>query len=117
MRNSIDKLRSAYEGAHALLTKAEHAGIEVSQPLFELNEAKTALIKARASIHGFNLDDVQAQVKPGLEVTQKSRSRGLRALDELQFRRKGLAVSVLIIAALIVGLLMKIRRVEKVNKV
>jgi hypothetical protein len=117
MRDSIVKLRTHYEAAHTLLTKAEHSGIEVSQPLFELNEAKTALIKARASIHSFNLDDVQAQVKPGLEVTQKSRSRGLTALDELQFRRKGLAVSVLIIAALIVGLLMKIRRVEKVNKV
>jgi hypothetical protein len=113
MRDSIEKLRTDYEGAHAVLTKAEHAGMEVSQPLFELNDAKTALIKARAAIHSFNLDDVQTQVKPGLEVVQKARSRGLTALDELQFRRKGLAVSVLIIVALIVGLVLKIRRVEK----
>jgi hypothetical protein len=113
MRDSIEKLRTDYEGAHAILTKAEHAGMEVSQPLFELNDAKTALIKARAAIHSFNLDDVQTQVKPGLEVVQKAQSRGLSALDELQFRRKGLAVSVLIIAALIAGLVLKIRRVEK----
>lgn len=112
MRDSIDKLRTAYEGAHAILSNAEHAGMEVSQPLFELNEAKTALIKARAAIHSFKLDDVEAQVKPGLDVTQKARSRGLSALEELQFRRKGLAVSVLIILALIVGLIMKIRRME-----
>jgi hypothetical protein len=113
MRDSIEKLRTDYEGAHAVLTKAEHAGMEVSQPLFELNDAKTALIKARAAIHSFNFDDVQTQVKPGLEVVQKARSRGVTALDELQFRRKGLAVSVLIIVALIVGLVLKIRRMER----
>jgi hypothetical protein len=112
MRESIDKLRTDYEGANGILTSAERSGMEVSQPLFELNEAKTDLIKARASIHGFNLDGVKAQVKPGLEVSQKMRDRGLRALQELQFRRKGLAVSVLIIVALIVGLVMKIRRLE-----
>ena len=112
MREAVDKLRTDYEAALTILTNAEHAGMEVSQPLFELNEAKTALIKARASIHGFNLDGVNAQVKPGLEISQKMRDRGLKALQELQFRRKGLAVSVLIIVALIVGLIMKIRRLE-----
>ncbi len=113
MRESIDSLRIAYERANGLLSTAEHDGMEVSQPLFELNEAKTALIKARASIHGFNLEGVKAQVKPGLEISEKSRARGLRALDELQFRRKGLAVSVVIIIALIVGLVVKIRHLEQ----
>ncbi len=113
MRESIDSLRIAYERANGLLSTAEHDGMEVSQPLFELNEAKTALIKARASSHGFNLEGVKAQVKPGLEISEKSRARGLRALDELQFRRKGLAVSVVIIIALIVGLVVKIRHLEQ----
>ena len=112
MREAIEQLRTGYESAHAILTNAEHAGMEVSQPIFELNGAKTALIKARASIHGFNLDGVKAEVEPGLEITRKAHSRGLRALHELQFRRKGLAVSVLIIMALIVGLILKIRRLE-----
>ena len=113
MRNSIEKLRTDYETAHAVLSKAENDGMEVSQPLFELNGAKTALVKARASIHGFNLNGVNAEVKPGLEISDKARARGVRALDEIQFRRKGLAVSVLIILALIVGLIMKIRQMEK----
>jgi hypothetical protein len=37
----------------------------------------------------------------------------MKALDELQFRRKGLAVSVLIILALVVGLVLKIRQMER----
>jgi len=113
MRQSIDNLRTSYENANVVLTTAEHAGMEVSQPLFELNGAKTALVKARASVHGFNLDGVKAEVKPGLEISEKARARGVRALDEVQFRRKGLAVSALIILAFVVGLVLKIRQMEK----
>ena len=71
MRNSIEKLRTDYETAHAVLSKAEDAGMEVSQPLFDLNGAKTALVKSRAAIHGFNLNGVNAEVKPGLEISEK----------------------------------------------
>lgn len=113
MREAIEKLRTDYDTAHAILAKAENAGMEVSQPLFELNGAKTALVKARAAIHGFNLDNVNAEVKPGLEISDRAHARGLKALDELQFRRKGLAVSVLVILALVVGLIFKIRQMEK----
>ena len=87
--------------------------MEVSQPVFELNGAKTALVKARAAIHGFNLEKVNAEVNPGLEISDKARARGSRALDELQFRRKGLAVSVLVILALVVGLILKIHQMER----
>ncbi len=76
MRNSIEKLRTDYETAHAVLSKAEDAGMEVSQPLFDLNGAKTALVKARASIHGFNLNGVNAEVKPGLEISDKGARPG-----------------------------------------
>lgn len=117
MRETIEQLRAGYESAHAILTNAEHAGMEVSQPLFELNGAKTALIKARASIHGFSLDGVKAQVQPGLEISERARARGLKALEELQFRRKGLAISILIIAALIVGLVLKIRETDKKSQI
>jgi hypothetical protein len=113
MRESIEKLRTDYEKAYAILSNAEHDGMEVSQPLFDLNGAKTALVKARAAIHGFNLDGVNADVKTGLEISDKARARGVRALDELQFRRKGLVISALIILALVVGLVMKIRQMEK----
>jgi predicted CXXCH cytochrome family protein len=113
MREAIERLGKDYDGAHAILAKAENAGMEVSQPLFELNGAKTALVKARAAIHGFSLDSVKAEVQTGLEIAEKARARGIKALDELQFRRKGLAVSVLIIFALVIGLILKIRQMER----
>ena len=116
MLASIDRLRNGYEKAQTLLSNAEHAGMEVSQPLFELNDAKTALIKARAAIHSFDQGTLNKEVEPGLKVVEKSQARGAKALDELQFRRKGLAISALIIFALVVGLILKIRQMERKPK-
>jgi HAMP domain-containing protein len=46
-------------------------------------------------------------------VSAKAYGRGVRALSELGFRRKGLAVSLVVIFALIVGLVFKIRQLER----
>jgi len=113
---SIDRLKTGYEKAYALLSTAEHAGMEVSQPLFELNDAKTALIKARATIHSFDSALLDKEVAPGLKAVEKAHARGVRALEELQFRRKGLAISALVIFALVVGLILKIRQMERQRK-
>ena len=91
--------------------------MEVSQPLFELNDAKTALIKARAAIHGFDQAILDKEVEPGLKSQPRRRMpEAVKALDELQFRRKGLAISALIIFALVVGLILKIRQMERKPK-
>jgi len=116
MLASIDRLKKDYEKANTLLASAEHAGMEVSQPLFELNDAKTALIKARAAIHGFDQAILDKEVAPGLKVAEKAHGRAVRALEELQFRRNGLAISALIIFALVVGLILKIRQMERRRK-
>ena len=116
MLGSIDRLKAGYEKAIAVLKKAEHAGMEVSQPLFELNEAKTTLIKARATIHGFDQALLDKEIEPALTVSEKAYARGLKAMNELQFRRKGLAVSAVIIFALIIGLILKIRQMERKPK-
>jgi Cytochrome c3 len=112
MRQRIDTLRAAVEGARSLLTQAEHSGMEVSQAQFDLNGAGDALVKARAAVHAFTADAVAKEVEPGLTIAEKARQRGLRALDELRFRRTGLGVSLVVILALIAGVVLKIRQVE-----
>ena len=113
MRGLIDSLAGEWDKARVLLTRAEHAGMEVSQPQFELNSAKDALVKARAAVHAFTLPPVQAEVDGGLAIARKAHARGLRALDELRFRRTGLVISVVIIIGLIVAVLLKIRYLER----
>jgi hypothetical protein len=113
MRGLLDKLRGESQQAGTLLTRAEHAGIEVSQAQFDLNGARDALVKARAAVHGFKVEPVKQEVEAGLSISAKAHARGLRALDELAFRRKGLAASLVVILVLIVGLVVKIRQVER----
>ncbi len=113
MRALIDSLRGESEKAGAILLRAERAGMEVSQAQFDLNGAKDALTKARAAVHAFTVDAVKQEVDPGISVSGKAYDRGVRALKELGFRRKGLAVSLLVIFALIAGLVVKIKQLER----
>jgi hypothetical protein len=112
MRALIDSLSATHEQADSILHQAENAGMEVSQAQFDLSLATTALINARTAVHSFSVDSVGTAVDEGLEVAGQAYARGSDALDELQFRRMGLAVSVGIILLLIVGLVMKIRQLE-----
>jgi predicted CXXCH cytochrome family protein len=113
MREQIDGLRGEYDKAHAILLKAENAGMEVSQAEFELQGAKDALVKARAAIHAFTVEAVKKETDTGLTIAAKAYTLGVQALEEVQFRRKGLAVSVVIIPSLNGGLGVKIRQVDR----
>jgi hypothetical protein len=112
MRQLIDTLDSRFDAAHQLLTRAERAGMEVSQALFELEAARNAQVAARTAMHGLVLDSVRAAVDTGLVVTEAGVAAGERALRELTFRRAGLAVSVAFILALIAALVAKIRQLD-----
>jgi len=113
MRKHIDALRTERDRAAEILERAEHAGMEVSQARFDLNGANDELVKARTAVHAFSVEAVKKEVDAGLGIAQKAYARGVRALEELDFRRKGLAVSLVIIVALIVGLVLKIRQIER----
>ncbi len=113
MRALIDSLKTTYDTAHALLDRAENAGMEVSQAQFELSGAQTELVLARAALHAFVVDSVRHHIETGLETSRTAYAQGVEALGELRFRRLGLAVSVTIIIAFVAGLLLKIRELER----
>lgn len=113
MRAALDDLRSAIGRSRELLDRAEHAGMEVSIPKFELKTGTEALIKARAAVHTFRPPEVKKLTDEGLTVALRTHAKGLKALDELQFRRKGLGVSVVIILMVIAGLILKIREIDR----
>jgi hypothetical protein len=113
MRRVLDALRTDHARATATLERAEHAGMEVSQARFDLNGATDALVKARAAVHAARLEAVEKEAGAGAAVAAKLKARGLRALDELRFRRQGLAASLVIILVLIGGLVAKIRQIDR----
>jgi len=113
MRGIIDGLRKERDHASEILERAEQAGMEVSQARFDLNGANDALVKARAAVHAFKVDAVKKEADAGLGIAQKAYERGVRALEELRFRRTGLVVSLVIIVVLIAGLVLKLRQLER----
>lgn len=112
-RALIEGLAGRHRAARELLDRAEHAGMEVSQAKFDLDGARDALVKARAAVHAFTVDAVRAETTAGAAIADKAHARGVRALKDLAFRRQGLGISVVIILAVIAGLLLKIRQVDR----
>lgn len=113
MKAGIDSLIASQAHSRAVLDQAANLGMEVSQAQFTLEDVKTALVKARAAIHTFDADSVQAEVNTGLATANRAAARGQEALDEHLFRRQGLAVSVALILLLVLGLALKIRQLER----
>jgi hypothetical protein len=113
IRAILDSLEREQGRARAILLRAENAGMEVSQAQFELKGAEDALVKARAAVHAANPTVTAKEAEAGLTISAKAYARGTRALEELRFRRMGLAVSLVIILALIGGLVLKVRQIER----
>lgn len=112
MRSSIDKLIASIDKSTEMLSVAERKGMEVSKPKFELKGATDALTHARVLIHSSSTTEFDKVVGPGLDVAGKGYQAGLDALAELNFRRKGLAVSLVFILFLALLVYLKVRQIE-----
>lgn len=112
IRQEIDSLKGAESEAKELIEMASVAGMEVSDAELDLIDAHQALVQARNMVHSFALAPVKEKVDEGLTITKKAEEMGQAALREIEFRRKGLAVSLFFILILVVGLYLKIRQIE-----
>jgi hypothetical protein len=112
MHQRMHELDGKIVKAEQVLGQAARAGMEVSRPRFELTSARDGLINARVVIHSFNPEALDKVIAPSMAVAEKARRSGEDALNELQFRRKGLAVSLLIIALAVMSIYLKIRQIE-----
>ena len=98
--------------AEEILSRAEQAGMEVGPDRFELQEARDRLIDARVLAHSFDLERFLAATREGTEIAEAGVAAGRRSLADLQVRRGGLALSLIIIIAVIVALALKVREIE-----
>ena len=112
MHNALQQLRAGIDSSDRLLQEAESSGMEVSEARLQQDQARDSLTKARVSVHSFAIDPVAQDVQAGLKITQQTTEAGKNALAERQFRRKGLALSLIFILAAVLGLYLTIRRLE-----
>src|SRR4030095_5481220 len=112
MRERIDQISASISSSTDILDRAERAGMEVSKPRCELNDAKYALTQSRVLVHTFSPDEIDKVIDSGLQVSNRSYEAGGAALNELSFRRKGLAGSLFFILFLAVLIYLKVRELE-----
>jgi hypothetical protein len=113
MFEAITSLDRNLREAERMLRRAEHAGMEVADALFHLkSEGTTAAIESRALVHAFVPERLMERTAEGQAVATAGRAAAEAAFAELQFRRRGLAVSLVLVALVLLGLYLKIREVE-----
>jgi len=112
MRERIDEITASITRATEVLDRAERAGMEVSKPRFDLNDAKDALTQSRVLVHAFSPAEIDKIIDSGVDVSNRSYEAGGAALNELSFRRKGLAGSLFFILFLAVLIYLKVRQLE-----
>ncbi len=109
----LTDLKHGIHRADSLVAHAERAGMEVSEAKFVIASADDELIKARTQIHNYRAAILRERSQTGATLAEQAVALGRAALAELQFRRKGLAVSMVIIFAVAAALYVKIRRKDE----
>ena len=112
IKQQIDNFVASSEAARALLAGAERKGVDVSEALFKLQDATTALVLARNLTHGLSLSEIEANLGDGGKVLAEVKVRGEAALREAKFRRSGLIIATLFIMLLAAALYLKIRQIQ-----
>lgn len=115
MKAGISGLERRLEAARAVLERAERAGMEVSKPLYDLVEGRDRLVRARVEVHRFDPAILHKTLDEGSVIAESARNDGVEALEELAYRRRGLAVSALILLSMIGLLILKIRQRKEEN--
>lgn len=113
MYGALHDLDQRIAAARAVLHEAGAKGMLVAEGEYQLAGATDALVDARALVHGFRPEDVEAAVAKGREATGGAQAQGEAALQEFHFRNRWLALSLAGIAFVIVALLLKLRQVDR----
>jgi predicted CXXCH cytochrome family protein len=110
VRQALDGLTSSFATAESIVRRAEHAGMLVDDARVILQEAREQQIQARVLVHAFAAKPFMDVATKGLAAAERGQRAGEEALQELQFRRRGLAIAALFILGFLVTLGWKIRR-------
>jgi hypothetical protein len=108
----IDGLDRALKQSETVLARAEEYGMEVSEAQVRLIDGRENLVKARLALHAIDPAEMKNPIDAGMVVAGETLAAGQAALREKDYRRWGLAVSVLLIGIAILAIRFLIRRIE-----
>lgn len=110
VRQELDRLSGTVSAADALLTRAERAGMLVDEGRLALRQALERQVQSRVLVHAFAMAPFEPVAAEGVAAAGRAQDAGEAAMQELQVRRTGLAVTTVLVLAFLVTLWVKIRR-------
>ena len=110
VRQGLDRLSALVSTADATLTRAEQTGMLVEDGRTGLREAREHQIHARVLVHAFATKPFTDMADQGAASAQRAQTAGDEAMQELQYRRRGLGAATLVIVGFLITLWLKIRR-------
>lgn len=113
MSDLLASLNGRLADAERILDDAERAGVEVGPDMFALRKARDNLVESRVLVHSFDIGRFTGVAAEGIATAEEGVKAGQRAFTELRFRRVGLSFSLVVILAVIVSLVLVIRRMER----
>jgi len=113
MRAEIERLKTRIGQTAATVARLKNAGMQMDPQELALGTARTRLTLARTEMHAFDPARVTPVVTEGLTTVADIDRAGERATAELQFRRRGLAMSLGAILLVVVALGLKIRQIDR----
>ena len=108
----LGRLDQAINNADRVLAVAESSGMEVSEARLAQSQARDSLTKARVTVHSFRKDLMDEDIQAGLNIAAKNLQAGQRAMVERNYRRVGLAMSLVAIGIMLVGLRLYVKKIE-----
>jgi predicted CXXCH cytochrome family protein len=99
--------------ADSLIGVADRLGMETASGRELLKQANDALVGLRAAIHSFSLPVIETAMAEGEDLAGKAEGQARDALRDWRNRRLGMALSLVVIVALIGLLLARIRQAER----
>lgn len=113
MHAQITGLQTAVQKAELQLAAVRNAGLEVGDEELKLREARNHLVLSRTEVHTFNPEAVTKVAAEGLALTTGVVDAAAAGERELAFRRRGLAAAMVAFLVVVVGLVLKIRQIER----
>jgi hypothetical protein len=114
--DQIRRLTTRIARTERMLLRARRGGVAIGNAAASLDHAVDAQIQLEVLVHSFSTDKgspFSQTAAEGLQHVQAASQMGVVALEELEFRRKGLATSLGIILLVLIGLGFKIREVSR----
>ncbi len=106
-------LKSGIAEAESLLRLAEEKGMETASGRELLKQASDQLVSVRAVLHSFDRVQIMTVLNEGAGLASQAARQGRAALLDWRNRRIGMALSLVVILALMGLLIARIRRMER----